>query len=146
MEDVLKKLTNIRSLRAMMREISLEAVQEIESKIITVANERREEEEAELQAKQQRNAKLNEYLAMMQEDGINPEDLISAPAQSQKKPRAKRPAKYAWMEDGERRTWTGQGRKPSFIKDALEAGQSLDEFKIAVNEGHDEGHDEGDDE
>ncbi len=45
---------------------------------------------------------------------------------------AQRPAKYSYVdENGETKTWTGQGRTPAVIKKAMdEQGKSLDDFLI----------------
>lgn len=41
------------------------------------------------------------------------------------------PAKYKFTIDGEERTWTGQGRMPAPLKEAIEnEGKSLDDFLI----------------
>ncbi len=46
--------------------------------------------------------------------------------------RAARPAKYSYIdENGEEKTWTGQGRTPAVIKKAMdEQGKQLDDFLI----------------
>ena len=64
---------------------------------------------------------------------INPEELLSitsVTARSVKK-RLPRPAKYRFTDlNGETKTWTGQGRTPKPIAQALAAGKSLDDFLI----------------
>ncbi|WOI56915.1 H-NS histone family protein [Palleronia sp. LCG004] len=47
----------------------------------------------------------------------------------QKKSAGKSPAKYRNPEDP-RMTWTGRGRQPGWIKEALDQGKSLEDFKI----------------
>lgn len=69
----------------------------------------------------------------MQADGIDPEELLSmTPASSRVvKKRQPRPAKYRFTDfNGETKTWTGQGRTPKPIVQALAAGKSLDDFLI----------------
>lgn len=46
--------------------------------------------------------------------------------------RAARPAKYSYVdENGETKTWTGQGRTPAVIKKAMEEqGKQLEDFLI----------------
>ena len=46
--------------------------------------------------------------------------------------RAARPAKYSYVdENGETKTWTGQGRTPAVIKKAMdEQGKTLDDFLL----------------
>ncbi|WP_105902794.1 H-NS family histone-like protein [Vibrio gangliei] len=129
-------LLNIRSLRAFTRdEFTLQEVEELLEKLTTVVEERREAEEKELAEQAEREAKLAEYAQMIAKDGIDLEDLIAAMSGSEtksksRKKRTPRPAKYEYMLNGERKTWTGQGRTPSVIQDALDAGKSIDEFLI----------------
>ncbi|GAB5447392.1 H-NS histone family protein [Gymnodinialimonas sp.] len=46
-----------------------------------------------------------------------------------KKAKTSGPAKYRHPENPEK-TWTGRGRQPNWIKEALGAGKSLDDFAI----------------
>ncbi len=125
-------LKNIRQLRAASRECSLEHLEDILVKFEQIVSERKTEEEniqREIIAKQ---AMLEKYQKMLLDDGIDPQDLFnSISASSPKKKRAVRPAKYEYTdENGELKTWTGQGRTPSTIKKALDEGHSLSQFEI----------------
>ncbi|KLV03657.1 transcriptional regulator [Photobacterium aquae] len=133
MNDVFKTLLNLRSLRAAARdEFTLEQLQEALEKLQTVVAERAEAEAESRQAKQEKEEKLNAYRAMLIADGIDPEELLATLANTPKKAkRAPRPAKYKFTVDGEERTWTGQGRMPAPLKEAIEnEGKSLDDFLI----------------
>lgn len=57
---------------------------------------------------------------------------LAAVKSGTKAKRAQRPAKYSYVdENGETKTWTGQGRTPAVIKKAMdEQGKSLDDFLI----------------
>lgn len=61
--------------------------------------------------------------------GYSLKDLIGAsvgkPSKSINPPKYRNPA-------DETQTWTGRGRQPQWIKDALAANKSLDEFLIAA--------------
>ncbi|MEC6906309.1 MULTISPECIES: H-NS family nucleoid-associated regulatory protein [Photobacterium] len=131
MSDAMKALLNLRSLRALSREYTLEQLEEALDKLTTVVTER-SEAEAEEQAKEnERNEKLAQYREMLLADGIDPEELLASLAKAPKTKRATRPAKYKFIdENGDEKTWTGQGRTPSALKKALDDGQSLDEFEI----------------
>ncbi|TRD21533.1 H-NS family nucleoid-associated regulatory protein [Palleronia caenipelagi] len=59
------------------------------------------------------------------EFGFSLEEILAA----QKKSGKKNPPKYCNPEDP-RQTWSGRGRQPQWIKDALAAGKPLDEFAI----------------
>ncbi|WP_193133654.1 histone-like nucleoid-structuring protein H-NS [Klebsiella grimontii] len=128
MSEALKILNNIRTLRAQARECTLETLEEMLEKLEVVVNERREEIE-------ERTRKLQQYREMLIADGIDPNELLSTMAAVKagtKTKRAARPAKYSYVdENGETKTWTGQGRTPAVIKKAMdEQGKSLDDFLL----------------
>ncbi len=78
MSEALKSLNNIRTLRARGRELPLEVLEEILEKLNVIVDERRQEESskaAELQARQE---KLDALRKLMEEDGINPEELLGS--------------------------------------------------------------------
>ena len=133
MSSMLKNLNNIRSLRAMAREFSVDVLEDMLEKFRVVTKERRDEEEQLQRQRAEQQAKINALLAQMLADGISPEELLSitpATARSVKK-RQPRPAKYRFIDlNGETKTWTGQGRTPKPIAQALAAGKSLDDFLI----------------
>ncbi|QMD46810.1 DNA-binding protein StpA [Citrobacter freundii] len=133
MSSMLKNLNNIRSLRAMAREFSVDVLEDMLEKFRVVTKERRDEEEQLQRQRAEQQAKINALLAQMQADGISPEELLSiAPATARSvKKRQPRPAKYRFIDlNGETKTWTGQGRTPKPIAQALAAGKSLDDFLI----------------
>lgn len=136
MSEALKILNNIRTLRAQARECSLETLEEMLEKLEVVVTERREEENAAAAEIEERTRKLQQYREMLIADGIDPNELLNAignAKNSAKTKRAARPAKYSYTdENGEERTWTGQGRTPAVIKKAMdEQGKTLDDFLIA---------------
>ncbi|MDM5065446.1 H-NS histone family protein [Aeromonas salmonicida] len=134
MSEFLKVLLNIRSLRAALRELSLEQLKEAHEKIELIYLERLELAEKEQAVQAEHQQKLAEFQAMLAEAGIDPAELVgSAPAMSTgaiKAKRAPRPPKYRYVENGQERTWTGQGRTPKFLAEQLEQGRQLDEFLI----------------
>ncbi|HDX1040717.1 TPA: H-NS histone family protein [Pasteurella multocida] len=134
MSDLLKMLTNVRSLRVLARETSLEQLEIALEKFSLVVEEKREAEakaEREIAERQARITKLKESLI---QEGITAQELailLGQESQSQRKKREPRPAKYKYIdENGEERTWTGQGRTPKVIQKALDAGKSLSSFEI----------------
>lgn len=94
MSEALKSLNNIRTLRAQGRELPLEVLEEILEKLNVIVDERRQEESskaAELQARQE---KLDALRKLMEEDGINLEELLGsfqAKSTATKKSRGPRP-------------------------------------------------------
>ncbi len=133
MNDFLKVLLNIRSLRVVLRELSLEQVKEAHEKIEAIYLERLELAEKEQAANAEHQQKLAEFQAMLAQAGIDPAELVgSAPAvaTAAKAKRAPRPPKYRYFEHGVEKTWTGQGRMPKYLAKQVEQGRRLDEFLI----------------
>lgn len=133
MPDI-KVLSNIRILRAQARDLDLATLEELYEKLTAVVEERRSDEESFQKEQKERLEKLEAYRKMLEDDGISAEDLLavaSTTKQSKGKVRTPRPAKYKYTDtNGETKTWTGQGRTPKPIADALEAGQTLADFEI----------------
>ncbi|MFM5498744.1 H-NS family nucleoid-associated regulatory protein [Aeromonas veronii] len=133
MNEFLKVLLNIRSLRAALRELSLEQLQEAHEKIEAIYLERLEQAEKEQAAQAEHQQKLAEFQAMLAQAGIDPTELVgSAPAvaNATKAKRAPRPPKYRYVDNGVEKTWTGQGRTPKFLAEQLELRRQLDDFLI----------------
>lgn len=133
MSEFLKVLLNIRSLRAALRELSLDQLKEAHEKIELIYLERLEVAEKEQAAQAEHQKKLAEFQAMLAQAGIDPTELVGstpAAATAAKAKRAPRPPKYRYVENGVEKTWTGQGRTPKFLAEQLEQGRQLDEFLI----------------
>ena len=136
MNDFLKVLLNIRSLRAAVRDLPFEQLQEIKEKFDTVDQEQLKAAEVDQAAKLEHEKKLAEFRELLAIEGISPEDLLSGRGLTAgvdagaKAKRAPRPAKYRYMVEGEARTWSGQGRMPAQTAAAIASGESLDAFLI----------------
>ena len=69
---------------------------------------------------------------LAQDNGLNISDLMTADKQKKaktKKPRGKVAPKYKNPANGSE-TWTGRGRQPRWVADALTDGKSLDDILI----------------
>lgn len=135
MNEFLKTLLNIRSLRAALRELSFEQLVEVKEKLDEVFAEREQQENKIKAESAERLQKLAEFTELLKAAGIDPSELVgtAAPAKadgSAKAKRAPRPAKYKYAEDGQEKTWTGQGRMPKAIAEAVANGRALEEFLI----------------
>jgi len=86
------------------------------------------QKEAEEARKQEIASVIAEIKAKMAEYGITVDDLGSAARGRGRKKAASGVAKYRNPATGEQ--WTGKGRKPGWLVQALEQGRSMDEFKI----------------
>ncbi|KIC35920.1 H-NS histone family protein [Leisingera sp. ANG-M7] len=95
----------------------LEALsKEIETRKIQVAEE----------AKQ--NA-YNEMLAIAAKHGVSFEEVVALHSGKGRRSGLKAAAKYANPNDPSQ-TWSGRGRKPGWVHEALEAGKSLKDIEI----------------
>lgn len=133
MSDALKALNNLRTLRAEARNIEVAVLNEMLEKFAVVVAERREETATESAAQREKEEKLALYKEMLRKDGITINELaqLNQGETKSKAKRAPRPAKYKFTdEQGNEKFWTGQGRTPSPIKSAIDAGGSLDDFLI----------------
>jgi DNA-binding protein H-NS len=136
MNEFLKTLLNIRSLRVALRELPFEQLEEAKEKFEQVYTERFESTEKERTEQAEHQRKLAEFSELLKQAGVDPRDLVShaAPVLSakagNKAKRAPRPAKYKYQDDGQEKTWTGQGRMPKAIAAQVEQGKSLDDFLI----------------
>ena len=132
--ELFATLLNIRTLRSLCKEMSLDDLELALEKLTTVVTERKEKEQHSLAENAERLAKLEEYRQLMAQDGIDLSDLVEAMGQTSKTPKAKRaprPAKYRFLDDkGNEKTWTGQGRTPSALQKLIDQGCYLDEFEI----------------
>ncbi|MBV6530490.1 H-NS histone family protein, partial [Ursidibacter maritimus] len=124
MSEVLKTLSNIRSLRVLAREVTLEQLEGLLGKLTIVVEEKREVVKAEEAEVAKRLESLNKYRELLAQDGISAEELAlllgSSTESKKREPRTPRPAKYKYVDNGVEKTWTGQGRTPSVIQKALD--------------------------
>lgn len=134
MNELVRGLTNLRSLRAAVRELTLEQAENALEKLQTAIEEKRTNEAELIKAETERKERLAKYKELMEKEGITPEELheiFGTKTVSIRAKRAPRPAKYAFIdENGEHKTWTGQGRTPRPIQNALNKGKSLSDFEI----------------
>ncbi|ENQ8180762.1 transcriptional regulator [Vibrio parahaemolyticus] len=134
MSELEKTLLNIRSLRALLRELTNAELEETYSKFKTVVEERRLEEEAIRAEQIKKEEKLADIARKIKEQGLDVYELLSALSSTTPKKKGKRkprPAKYKYIDtNGVEKTWTGQGRTPLVIQKALDEGKKLLNFAL----------------
>ena len=133
MSDFIKVLLNYRSLRAVARDLTLEQLEEGLAKLTSVIDELRSQKEQEQKTREAHAEKVRQYIEMMKADGIDVTDLVGTgevPVAATTSKRAPRPAKYKYKEDGQEKTWTGQGRMPKAIAAQVALGKDLNDFLI----------------
>ena len=126
-----KNLNNLRSLRAAVNELGLEAAEQALEKLQQVVAEKREENAAAIAEEKARQELIAKYKEELKANGISLTELGLENETKVRKPRKPLAPKYKYIdENGEMKTWTGQGRTPRIIQVALDAGKSLDSFAI----------------
>lgn len=131
MSEFLEILTHGRRLQGAVKDLSVDELTSVQEKLDNIIAKRKDQEAELIQAKQEKLAKMEEIKKQMAEAGIDVADLQDvAEAKPKRKSGKKRPVKYKITVDGETTAWTGVGRMPVVFKDALEKGQTLDDFAI----------------
>lgn len=123
-------LANPRRRDSILRRLDLEQLKLLTGACQNIQQERIEEENVRLRQLEERQKKAAEALALLKDDGLEPEDLIAV----RERLAAKGPgkvARYIYKDEFDQaRTWTGQGRTPKPIQDALNKGSKLEDFLI----------------
>ena len=136
MNEFTRVLKNLRTLRNFTRELTIPQLESAVEKLQEIIKEKHETAEQHQREIQERKDRIKKYKELLKQDGITAADLaeILGDAKQSKKVKQKRPsrpAKYQYKdENGQVKTWTGQGRTPKAIQVQLDAGKSLDSFKI----------------
>lgn len=132
MSEFLEIIQHKKRLAARLRSLTSVEIAEIAEKVNAIYEERVEEEkqaEMEAEAKQEKIKELKEKAAEL---GISFEDILpEATSKSKTRTYRKLPPKYKiTLPSGKTKTWTGQGRMPNALKEAIEAGDSLEDYLI----------------
>jgi len=138
MSEVLKVLSNIRSLRLATRDFSVEQLENLLEKIETLVSEKRVELAKAQEEENARQERIAKYKELLEKEGISRQELaeilgldVSEKVSGVSKKRSTRPAKYQYVdENGVTKTWTGQGRTPKAIQAQLDQGKPLSSFEI----------------
>jgi DNA-binding protein H-NS homolog len=138
MSEVLKALSNIRSLRLATRDFSVEQLENLLEKIETLVSEKKVELAKAQEEENARQERIAKYKELLEKEGISRQELaeilgldVSEKVSGVSKKRSARPAKYQYVdENGVTKTWTGQGRTPKAIQAQLDQGKPLSSFEI----------------
>ena len=129
-----KVFLNVRSLNAATKELSIEQLEETVVKLQKIVEDRKVKLIEEEAAGKEKLTKMLAIQEMMEDEGISVTDFAEMLAQAKlpaKKTRTVLPAKYRYTEDDKEKTWTGQGRTPAVIKNAIEnEGKTKADFLI----------------
>jgi len=132
MSDFISILTHGRRLQGAVKELSVEELETVADKLNSIIENRKAKELEQQEAEREKNEKLNQILAQLEEAGLDVNDLQKAePAKKTAKVGKKRPVKYSLKDsEGNEHKWTGIGRMPKVFKAALDSGKSLETYLI----------------
>ncbi|MDN4054215.1 H-NS histone family protein [Massilia sp. YIM B02763] len=87
--------------------------------------------ENEIQGRQQQEVKKarDQILSIAQSLGVSVEELVADPGRKSKGKSSEVRAQYRNPKDGQQ-TWSGRGRQPKWVVEALGAGKELKDFRI----------------
>ena len=128
MSELIKKLSNLRSVRMLAKDLSLTHLEDIAAKFASIIEEKKDELLRIEQQELERREKVAALKEQVEKSGLTREELASllldGTQATDRKKRTPRPAKYQYTdENGKQKTWTGQGRTPKTIQDALDRGK-----------------------
>ena len=130
MNDFTAILCHARRFKSNVKELSIEQLEEIKRKLDKIIEDRTLELEKLRKGEAERLEKIEKIKEIMAAEGIQASDLQASTATKAGK-RAPRQPKYEIMnEEGERITWTGQGRMPNLFKNRIEQGEKMETFLI----------------
>jgi DNA-binding protein H-NS len=130
MNDFLKIITHARRFKSSVKELGVEQLEEVKTKLQKIIDDRIAEEEAAKIENAERDEKIRKYRESLAADGIDPNELLDGSSEKQSKRAPRKPKYEIWNEAGEHITWTGQGRMPNVFKARIEAGDSIETFLI----------------
>ena len=136
MSDFIRIINHERRLNAALKDLSIDELKEVQHKLNNVVNKREAEAEELERERQQKREKIAELKRTMQEAGIDISDILEdeiggKPIVKANRKRAPKPPKYEFTdENGDRKTWTGQGRMPKALQKAVDNGRPLSDFLI----------------
>jgi DNA-binding protein H-NS len=130
MNEFLKIIAHARRFKSSVKELGIEHLEEVKTKLQKIINDRIVEEEAAKIDNAERDEKIRKYRESLAADGIDPNELLDGSSEKQSKRAPRKPKYEIWSEEGKHITWTGQGRMPNVFKARIEAGETIETFLI----------------
>lgn len=123
-------LCHAKRFKGNVKELSIEQLEEVKLKLDKIIEDRTLELEVRRKGEAEHLEKIKRIQEIMAAEGVEASELqFSATVKAAKK--APRQPKYEINNaEGDRITWTGQGRMPNLFKNRLEQGEKIESFLI----------------
>jgi DNA-binding protein H-NS len=133
--DFFSTISNIRSLRAACRDLSLSELEAFANKLNEIVEERQQEDEELCRKLKEKENAISSIKTLMSQVGISSEELNALLEKGVFTPQVKSrnvPPKYRFSDEfGNSHTWTGQGRTPTiFVECMKREGKNRDDYLI----------------
>lgn len=133
MNDFINILTHGRRLQGATKSLSIDELLEVQEKLASVIEKRREQLVAEQAELEEKKAKIEAIRQQMIEAGLDISDFDAEhnlkPKQTRRKGQ-KRPVRYVITQNGKEIKWTGIGRMPVVFREVLESSGSLEDYAV----------------
>lgn len=127
MNPIQQELTTERVLKKFLKESDYLFLEKLNQRILSALADKKAEHDEQEKLRAEREIKRQELLALIKSEGFSLED-IAGENPPPKTP--KRRPKYEYVENGVTRRWSGVGRTPAPIQQALNEGKTLESFSI----------------
>jgi len=123
-------LCHARRFKGSVKELSIEQLEEVKVKLDKIIQDRTLELEKRREGEAERLEKIKKIKELMAAEGIEASELQTFTTVKTAKRTPRQPKYEIKNEEGERITWTGQGRMPNLFKDRVEQGEKMEKFLI----------------
>ena len=132
-ESFAEILLHERRLRTYTADLSLDELAQALAKLTRVYEKRKDDATEQERIKQRKKERIQEIQALIQKEGLSIEDVFDSLPHSAALSKAQYGStpQYACTDDhGNIVPWSGKGRRPKAMNDKLDAGASIDDFRV----------------
>ena len=123
-------LCHARRFKGSVKELSIEQLEEVKVKLDKIIKDRILELEKCRKGEAEHLEKIKKIQEIMAVEGVDASELQASPKVKTAKKAPRQPKYEIENAEGERITWTGQGRMPNLFKDRVEQGAKMETFLI----------------
>lgn len=127
MNSIQQELTTERVLKKFLKESDFPFLEKLSQRILSALADKKAEYDEQKKQREARESKRIELLALIKSEGFSLADIAGDRPEQHV---AKRKPKYEYVENGTTKRWSGVGRTPAPIQQALDEGKTLESHLI----------------